>query len=87
MRYLLGVVLPALLLSLLAYIVILMNTGNGSFIGLGVIIIAMIVIPANAIISALYLYGHRQYSLPYVLIRCYLFAAAAPFIGMFLLFL
>lgn len=52
MRYIYCVVIPLLLQVLAVYIIILMNTGNGSFLGLAAFLFAMPIIPITAIVNA-----------------------------------
>jgi hypothetical protein len=51
MAYVIGVLIPLILQSLLVFIVIEMNTGNGSWVGLGALLIGMFAIPATAIVN------------------------------------
>ncbi len=85
MRYFIGVIFPALLQTLFVFIVIEMNTGNGSWVGLGAFLLGMFAIPATAIVNFIYLRAKHQSSDFVVLARCYLLALIVPFIVMFLL--
>jgi len=51
MRYIYCVVIPLLLQILTVYIIIVMNTGNGSFVGLAAFLFAMPIIPITAIVN------------------------------------
>ena len=52
MRYVYCVLVPLLLQVLTVYIIIVMNTGNGSFLGLAAFLLAMPIIPITAIVNA-----------------------------------
>jgi hypothetical protein len=53
MRYLYCTVIPLLLQILAVFIIIEMNTGNGSWIGLGVFLFAIPILPATTIFNAI----------------------------------
>lgn len=53
MRYLFGVVAPLLLQILLVLLLIVTNSGNGSWVGLGALLIGMFAVPATAVINIL----------------------------------
>lgn len=53
MKYVYCVVVPLLLQLIACYTVIAMNTGNGSFIGLGVFLFAIPILPATTIYNAI----------------------------------
>lgn len=52
MRYVYSTVIPLLLQVLVVYIIIVMNTGNGSFLGLAAFLFAIPIIPITAIVNA-----------------------------------
>ncbi len=78
MRIFFGVVLPLLVQTLIVWIVIDQNTGNGSFVGLGAMLIGMVAIPLTAIVNFLLIRSSREQPVADVLVRCYGFAAIAP---------
>ena len=78
MRYIAAVVLPVLLQCLFVYIVIEMNTGNGSWLGLGALLIGMFAIPATAIINFLIVKSGENKNSFSIVGRCFLVAAVAP---------
>lgn len=78
MKILLGVVLPFLLQVLLVYVIILMNTGNGSWLGLGAFLIGMIAIPGTAIVNFVHIRNHPALHVVKVARRCLLNALIAP---------
>lgn len=53
MKYIYCVVIPLLLQLITAYIIITINTGNGSWIGLGVLLFSIPILPATTIINAM----------------------------------
>lgn len=87
MRYLFAVVLPLLIQCLVVFIIIQANTGNGSWAGLGALLIGMFAIPATAIINGILVYANREKPFMPTLSKCLLIALAAPFATIFLLFL
>ena len=87
MRYIIGVVIPILLQSLFVFIVIQMNTGNGSWLGLGALLIGMFAIPATGITNFLYIKARKERNTITLISRCFLMALIVPFILFFLLML
>lgn len=81
MKYFVGCVIPALLQCLVVYIIILANTGNGSFVGLGAFLLGMIAIPMTLILNAVMLYVRAEVPTAKVVFHCYLLALAAPFVA------
>ncbi|GJM09266.1 MAG: hypothetical protein DHS20C11_15420 [Lysobacteraceae bacterium] len=77
MKYLFGVVLPMIFQILVVFIVIDLNTGNGSWAGLGALLVGLIAIPATAIANAAYLASTDQ-ALYKTLPRCFGLALLAP---------
>ena len=51
MKYLYCAVIPLALQALIVYIIIAMNTGNGSWVGLGVFLLAIPTLPLTLIIN------------------------------------
>ena len=86
MRYFWGVLIPVLLQGLLVFITIEMNTGNGSWLGLGALLIGMFTIPGTAIVNFLIVRNSSQASADVALVKCWLAALIAPFfiLGFFL---
>ena len=78
MIYLLGVALPAALQVLIVWILIAANSGNGSFIGLGAMLLGLIAIPATAIANWVYLQSQREKPAGARLLRCFGIAALTP---------
>ena len=87
MIYLLGSIIPMALQSLIVLIVIQVNTGNGSWLGLGAFLIGMFAIPATGIINALYIKSHKDFSSVHILTRCALITAITPFIILLFMFI
>ena len=85
MLYVFGFLIPILLQSLFVFIVIEMNTGNGSWLGLGALLIGMFAIPATGIVNLLYIKSNKEQSSATVLMRCFLTAIIAPFLTVLLL--
>ncbi len=85
MRYIAGVLIPVVLQCLFVFIIIEMNTGNGSWIGLGALLIGMFAIPATAIINFLYIKTNKGRSTVSLMSRCFLIAIIAPVIILLLL--
>ncbi len=86
MRYLLGVAVPVILQCLFVLVIVEMNTGNGSWVGLGVFILAIFAIPGTAIINALYIRSHPDLHTVSVINRCFLLALAVPLLTPVFLF-
>lgn len=86
MRYLICVLLPVLLQALFVLIVVQANTGNGSWVGLGVFLIAIFAIPGTAIVNALYVRANPQLPVLNVINRCFLIALLVPLLMPLLLF-
>lgn len=78
MRYLLGLVIPFLLQALLVLVTIEMNTGNGSWLGLGALLIGMFAIPGTAIVNGIYIRQNRDKQALPVIGRCFLIALIVP---------
>lgn len=80
-----GVVIPVLLQCLFVYIVIVMNTGNGSWVGLGAFLIGMFAIPGTAIFNVIYMLSNKDKSASTLVLHCFLIAIIAPFLTLLLL--
>lgn len=87
MRYLIGVLTPLLLQSLFVYIVIEMNTGNGSWLGLGALLLGMIAIPATGVLNFIYIKSKKDEINLAVIAKCLLISLVLPFIILFFLML
>lgn len=60
MKYFLGVGGVFLFQAVFSYVIILAGTGNGSFVGLGAMLLAVFGIPATAIINLVLIRTHRK---------------------------
>ncbi len=80
MRYLPGTLIPLLLQILFVWLVIEANTGNGSWLGLGVFLIGMFAIPATLIVNALYIRARPLVHPVFLLIHCLAFAFILPIV-------
>ncbi len=78
MRYIIGVVLPVIFQCLFVLILVEMNTGNGSWVGLGAFLLGMFAIPGTAIINAIYIRSHPDLHAVTVINRCFMFALIVP---------
>ena len=78
MRYVYGVLMPMVFQVLVVYVVIEMNTGNGSFVGLGAYLLGLLAIPLTGIINAIYIYANPKLSFIKVTGRCFLIALITP---------
>lgn len=87
MRYLFGVVLPALLQVLVVFIVIETNTGNGSWAGLAAYLIGIFAIPLTAIINALYIWKSPNEHFLNMIGKCFSISVIAPILCIFMMFL
>ena len=85
MAYLLGLVLPVAIQLLFIFIVIAMNTGNGSWVGLGVYLLGLLVVPATALANFFYIRARRQLPLFQLTTRCFMLAMIVPVLVVVLL--
>ena len=85
MRYIIGILIPMLLQCLFVFIIIEMNTGNGSWVGLGAFLIGIFAVPATGIANLIYLKSNKEMSSFSVITRCFLVAIIAPFLTLILL--
>lgn len=87
MRYLIGVVLPALFQVLVVFVIAETNQGNGSWAGLGAFLIGMFAIPATVFINALYVWKNPDVSFLQLIGKCFTLAMIVPVLAIFTLFL
>jgi hypothetical protein len=85
MIYVAGVLVPIALQSLVVFITIQMNTGNGSWVGLGALLIGFVAIPVTALVNAIYIRANRETNSISAIARCYGIAAILPIIVVLLL--
>lgn len=87
MRYVYCVLIPLLLQVLTVYIIIVMNTGNGSFVGLGAFLLAMPIIPITAIVNAVRTNQKKDIATPKLFLQSLMFSVAIPIgiIGAFII--
>ena len=87
MRYLFGVLLPALFQVLVVFVIAETNQGNGSWAGLGAFLIGMFAIPATAFINALYVWKNPQANFFQIIGKCFTLAMIVPVLAIFTLLL
>lgn len=87
MRILLGVILPALLQVLVVLIIISMNQGNGSWVGLAAYLIGIIVIPITLVINGLYVWKNPESSTLTLITKGFSLAMVVPLLCMITLVL
>lgn len=80
-----GAFLPVLFQSLITWLVIEANTGNGSFVGLAAFLLAMFAIPLTLIVNTIYVLKRKSASALHMIWRCWLMALTAPFVTLLLL--
>jgi len=85
MRIFLGIVLPTGIQVVVVLLVISMNQGNGSWAGLGALLLGMFAIPITLIINGLYIWKNPQHGLLQVFGKCFSLAAVVPVLCIFLL--
>ena len=87
MRYVYCVVIPLLLQVLTVYIIIVMNTGNGSWVGLGAFLFAMPIIPITTIVNAVRTNQKKDMETAKLFLQSMLFSVAIPaaIIGAFII--
>lgn len=87
MNYLIGVGGVALFQAMVSYAAMLAGTGNGSFVGLGAMLFAVMGIPTTAFLNFIFMYENRKHpERPYRL-RMFLVSAVLPLIQLALIFL
>ena len=84
MRYIIGVLIPILLRSFVVFIVIAMNTGNGSWAGLAAFLLGMFAIPATGIANFFYIRARKDRQTFSVMWPCFLMALIMPIIVLLL---
>jgi len=60
MNYFLGIGGVFLFQAVFSYAIILASTGNGSFVGLGAMLLALFGIPATAVVNLAFIHAHRK---------------------------
>jgi hypothetical protein len=84
MPYFFGVALPALLQCLVIFIVIQMNTGNGSWAGLGALLIGLFAVPATAIANVMIIRASADKEPFTAVVQCFMVALITPVLVVFL---
>lgn len=85
MVYLLGLVLPVFVQVLFIFIVIVNNSGNGSWVGLGAYLLGLFVVPATLLANFFYIRAHRQLPLISLISRCFMLSMIVPVLVVILL--
>ena len=80
MRYFIGVFIPLLIQCLLIFLIIEMNTGNGSWVGLGAFLLGIFAIPATALVNFTYIKKCPNLNNLSILIRSFLIAFITTFL-------
>ncbi len=80
MKYVYCVIIPLLLQLLVVYIIIEMNTGNGSWLGLAAFLFAIPIIPLTAIINAVRTSQKKEIKLPILFLQSVLISIVVPII-------
>lgn len=78
MRYVYCVVIPLLLQVLAVYIIIVMNTGNGSWAGLAAFLFAIPIIPITAIVNAVRTNQKKDITTVKLFLQSILFSVGIP---------
>ncbi len=78
MKYVYAVLIPLLFQVLVVWLVIEMNTGNGSFVGLGAYLLGLVAIPLTAIINAIIVYNSPKIKLSVLTFRSMMLALLLP---------
>lgn len=78
MKYIIGALIPVLIQVLFTAVIILTNTGNGSWVGLGAFLIAMIAIPLTGLLNVLVLRNSAGKPAGTTLAKCYLSIVIVP---------
>jgi len=86
-RYIIGVLIPVLLQSLFVFVVIEMNTGNGSWLGLAALILGLFAIPMTCLTNIFYIRARKDVATLSVIVPCFAIALIVPVILLFLLIL
>ncbi|MCE2027422.1 hypothetical protein [Sessilibacter corallicola] len=86
MKYVWGVLLPALAQIVVTWIVITVNTGNGSWLGLGAFVLAIFAVPTTAIANFVSVRTHAEGdSIINLMTKCLLITAITPVLLVFLI--
>lgn len=85
MKYLVGVVIPIALQLLLVFIVVAANTGNGSWLGLAAVLLAVFSIPTTAIVNTIIVMNKKGQSRFILFSKCLISSALIPIVFLFLL--
>lgn len=85
MKYVICVVIPALLQCLVVFVLIVSNQGNGSWVGLAAFLLGFIVIPATVTLNILYLNLGRYTTRMESIAKCFLIALITPVLAPVLL--
>ncbi|MEH6446372.1 MAG: hypothetical protein V7784_20950 [Oceanospirillaceae bacterium] len=80
MIYFSAVLIPTLLQCLFVFLVIEMNTGNGSWLGLGALLIGIFAIPATSIVNFIYAKSNKNIKASIVIAKCFLISFLMPII-------
>jgi len=83
--YFSAVLIPALLQSLFVFIVIEMNTGNGSWLGLGALLIGIFAIPTTIVVNFIRVKSNKKIKASIIIAKCFLISFLMPFIILLLM--
>lgn len=86
MKYFVCAFLPIFLQSLILFLIIVMNQGNGSWVGLGAFLLGMFVIPSTLIANIFYLKFGAYKTKTESIVKCFVTAILAPFVIIVFLF-
>ena len=84
LRYFSVLILPLIIQGLSVLLTVEANTGNGSWLGLGAVLVGMFAIPATLVVNFLFVKNHPQLNGLVVLLRCLLHALVVPVVMVFL---
>ncbi len=87
MRYVIGVLIPTLLQCFVVLIVVVTNTGNGSWVGLGIFILSLFSIPATALANIFHVRAHSHLNISSLFSRGIRIAIITPFIVLIIIIL
>jgi len=62
-----------------------MNTGNGSWLGLGALLVGIFAVPATAIVNSVYIKKSRELTFFVICLKCFLVAAITPLVFIILM--
>jgi len=83
--YFFAVLIPTLLQCLFVFIVIEMNTGNGSWLGLGALLIGIFAIPTTSIVNFIYVKSNKNVKASLIMTKCFLLSFLMPMIILLLM--